>query len=141
MFELTRAEYQSLRCHFGTLEKGEHSKFLPYAFTEQGIAMLSGILNSPEAIKVNISIMRTFVQLRKFLETHRELAMKIEELEKILGVHDENIRLIFETISQLIEKKNNPREPVGFKIDNRSAICISALLAFLHTLLPNKISF
>jgi len=116
MFVLTRKEYNSLRCQIGTLEKGKHSKFLPYAFTEQGVAMLSSILNSDNAIEVNIAIMRAFVQMRKFFETNKELAEKIEELERSVSSHDEDILLIFETIKQLMHKKNQPMEPVGFNI-------------------------
>jgi hypothetical protein len=116
MFELSLEEHHSLRYQFGTLKKGEHSKYLSYAFTEQGIAMLSGVLNSINAITVNIAIMRAFVQMRRFLETHRDLALKIEELERTVSSHDENIQLIFETIRQMIEKKREPMEPVGFKI-------------------------
>ena len=119
MFTLTRKEYNSLRCSFGTLEKGKHAKFLPYAFTEQGVAMLSSILNSKKAIEVNITIMRAFVQMRKFLETHKELALKIEELERSVGVLDENVQLIFESIRQLMQKKSEPMEPIGFKIPSK----------------------
>jgi uncharacterized membrane protein len=78
--------------------------------------MLSGILNSKDAIMVNIAIMRAFVQMRKFLETHKDLALKIEELQRTVSSHDENIQMIFETIRQLMEKKSEPMEPVGFKI-------------------------
>jgi hypothetical protein len=67
MFKLTMEEYRILRCQFGTLRHGEHAKYLPFAFTEQGVAMLSGILNSKNAINVNIAIMRAFVQMRKCL--------------------------------------------------------------------------
>lgn len=116
MFEVTPDENQILRYQFGTLRHGEHSKYLPYAFTEQGVAMLSGVLNSADAITVNISIMRAFVQMRRFLETHKELAEKIEELERTVSSHDEDILLIFETIKQLMHKKSQPMEPVGFKI-------------------------
>ena len=105
-----------LRCQFGTLRHGEHAKYLPYAFTEQGVAMLSSVLNSERAIVANIAIMRAFVQMRKFLETHKDLALKIEELERTVSSHDENIQMIFETIRQMIEKKSEPMEPVGFKI-------------------------
>ncbi|MEI6455670.1 MAG: ORF6N domain-containing protein [bacterium] len=112
MFELTREENNSLWYQFGTLKRGEHSKYLPYAFTEQGVAMLSGILKSPDAIQVNIAIMRAFVQMRRFLETHKELALKIEELEGTVSSHDENIQLIFETIRELMHKKSEPMEPV-----------------------------
>ncbi len=114
LFELTRTEMESLRSQFASLKRGQHIKYAPFAFTEQGVAMLSGILNSERAIAVNIAIMRAFVQIRKFIESNKELALKIEELEKMVSGHDENIRLIFETIRQLIEKKNKPRTPVGY---------------------------
>lgn len=122
MFELTSAEYLSLRSQFGMLKRGEHSKFSPFAFTEQGVAMLSGILNAPRAILVNIAIMRTFVQIRRFLESNKELTRKIEELEKAVSGHDEKIHLIFSAIKQLMEEKENPpiHNPVGFKLPGKS---------------------
>jgi hypothetical protein len=116
MFELTDNEANSLRSQIVTLKRGQHLKYLPFAFTEQGVAMLSSVLNSARAIHVNIAIMRAFVQMRKFLETHKELAMKIEELERTVSSHDDNIQLIFETIRQLMEKKSEPMEPVGFEL-------------------------
>jgi hypothetical protein len=118
MFELTWDEYKSIRRQFGTIEKGKHSKYLPFAFTEQGVAMLSGILNSQKAISVNIAIMRAFVHLRRFLESNKELSLKIEELEKSVSCHDEKIQLIFTAIKELMEEKVIPveRNPVGFKI-------------------------
>ena len=116
MFELTENETIGSRSQFVTLKRGQNTKYRPFAFTEQGIAMLSSVLNSEKAIEVNIAIMRAFVQLRRILENHRELANKIGELEQTVSVHDENIQLIFETIRQMIEKKSEPMEPVGFKI-------------------------
>ena len=113
MFELGKAEYHSLRTHFASLKRGEHVKYMPYAFTEQGVAMLSGILNSERAINVNIAIMRAFVQMRMLMEAHKELAKKIEELE---SKYDGQFRIVFEAIRQLIQKENEPRNPVGFKI-------------------------
>ena len=113
MFELTGVEKQNLVTNCDRLANLRHSSVNPMAFTEQGVAMLSGILNSERAIAVNIAIMRAFVQLRKFIETNKELVVKIGELEKMVSGHDENIRLIFETIGQLIEKKNELRTPVG----------------------------
>src|SRR3989337_4489528 len=74
MFPLTKTEDNSLRSQIGTLKRGEHSKYLPYAFTEQGVAMLSGILKSPRAIETNIAIMRTFAALRKWMQSNKELA-------------------------------------------------------------------
>ena len=82
MFELSHQEYESLRRHFGTLKRGEHSKYLPYAFTEQGVAMLSSVLRSKRAAQVNIEIMRTFVRLRVMIASHKDLARKLETLEK-----------------------------------------------------------
>lgn len=113
MFELTKEEHNSLRTHFASLKRGEHIKYMPYAFTEQGVAMLSGILNSDRAINVNIAIMRAFVHMRRMLETHRDLAEKIMELE---SKYDEQFSMVFEAIRQLIRKENEPRNPVGFKI-------------------------
>jgi phage regulator Rha-like protein len=93
MIQLIRREYQEvLRCQIGTLGKGRHSKYLPYAFTEQGVAMLSSVLNSERAIQVNILIMRAFTKLREILLTHQELAIKINALEKKYAEHDETIK-------------------------------------------------
>ncbi len=78
LFELTDNEADSLRSQFVTLKRGQHLKYLPFAFTEQGVAMLSSVLNSERAITINIANMRAFVQMRKLLETHRDLALKIE---------------------------------------------------------------
>ena len=114
MFELFEDEIVSLRSQFVISKKGG-TRYLPFAFTEQGVSMLSSVLNSEKAIEVNIAIMRAFVKMRKFLETNKELAEKIEELERTVSSHDEDILLIFETIKQLIHKKTQPMEPVGFK--------------------------
>jgi hypothetical protein len=121
LFELTRQEFENLRSQFVTSSWGG-SRYLPYALTEQGVAMLSGVLNSDRAIQVNIAIMRAFVQLRRFLESNKELARKFEELEKAVSVQDEKIQLIFSAIKQLIEEKEHPveRNPVGFKIKGKS---------------------
>lgn len=99
--------------------RGQHSKYLPFAFTEQGVAMLSGVLKSKRAIGVNIAVMRTFVQIRKLLQGNKELVQKIKELEKVTNDrfedHDEKFRLIFEAIKQLINQEQEPRKPIGFK--------------------------
>lgn len=115
MFKLTKDEYQALRCHFGTLKRGEHAKYLPYAFTEQGVAMLSSVLKSKRAIHVNIAIMRAFVRLRQILSTHKELAHKLTELERKIEKHDEEIHTIFEAIRQLMTPPDKPKRRIGFR--------------------------
>lgn len=114
LFELSTEEWNSLRSQFVTLEKGrgKYSKYPPFAFTEQGVAMLSGILNSPRAIETNIAIMRTFVALRKLMETHKDLAAKIRQLEK---KYDQRFKLVFDAIQKLIRQEKDA-QPIGFKI-------------------------
>lgn len=100
MFQLTAEEYRSLRFQFGTLEKGAHSKYLHRVFMEQGVSMLSSVLKSKRARLVNIQIMRAFVKLRELLNTHRELARKLEELEK---KYDAQFKSVFDAIKALME--------------------------------------
>ena len=119
MFELTKNEYDSLRYQFGTLKRGEHSKYLPMAFTEQGVAMLSSVLNSERVVEVNISIMRAFVHLRKMIASHDELAQKLSELEKHLQDHDGQIQAIFEAIQQLMTPPEKPRKKIGFVVKEK----------------------
>lgn len=115
MFQLNAEEYRSLRYQFGTLKgRGKHRKYLPHAFTEQGVAMLSGVLNSPRAVQVNIAIMRVFVRLRQLLAGHKELAEKLAELERKLEGHDVQIRSLFEAIRQLMRPPESPRRRIGF---------------------------
>jgi len=111
MIRLTQKEYlELLRCQFGTLEKGKYSKYCPYAFTEQGVAMLSSVLNSDRAVRVNIQIMRAFVELRKILLTNADLRRKIESLEK---KYDKQFSIVFEAIRQLLEPPKRT-EAIGF---------------------------
>ena len=116
MFELTREEYNSLRSQFGTLNRGAHSKYLPMAFTEQGVAMLSSVLNSERAIEMNIAIMRAFVHLRRMIASHEELGHKLVELEERLEKHDEDIGLIFNVIRELMTPPEKPPKKIGFKV-------------------------
>lgn len=115
MFQLSASEYGFLRSQFATLEKnygrGKHLKYLPHAFTEQGVAMLSGVLNSPRAIDVNIAIMRTFVKLRHLLESHKELRRKIEEMEQ---KYDGQFKVVFEAIRQLLSPPEKFKRRIGF---------------------------
>jgi hypothetical protein len=118
LFELTREELENLRCQIGISSWGG-VRYLPFVFTEQGVAMLSGVLNSERAIKVNIAIMRTFVQIRRVLQGSKELETKLSELESVttqrLGEHEKQFKMIFEAIKQLIQVKDEPRRPIGFR--------------------------
>ena len=111
MFQISKEEFQNLILQSATSSWGGTRK-LPYAFTEQGVAMLSGILKSERAIEVNIAIMRTFVQLRKLMSSNDELAKKINDMEK---KYDEQFHVIFEAIKQLIVEENKPRKAIGFR--------------------------
>ena len=120
MFQLAPEEYKSLRFRFGILKKGQHSKYLPYAFTEQGVAMLSSVLNSKRAIEVNIAIMRAFVRLREMIASHKELARKLSDLEQRLEKHDDHIQTIFEAIRQMmapLDKKG--KKKIGFTVKEK----------------------
>ena len=117
MFELTQEEYEILRSQFGTLKRGEHSKYFPMAFTEQGVAMLSSVLNSPTSIKVNIQIIRVFTKIREVLTDTLSIKLEIEEIKKKLSNQSKNIELVFNYLDELIDKKENsePRKEIGFK--------------------------
>lgn len=117
MFQLTEAETKPLRSQIATLKRGQHAKYLPYAFTEQGVAMLSSVLNSDRAIDVNVQIMRVFVKLRELMMTHRDLAIRIEALEKKYEGHDEQFKFVFEAIKRLLqysEEEKTKKTPIGF---------------------------
>ena len=114
MLELTREEQTALRYHFGTLKRGEHSKYTPYVFTEQGVAMLSTVLHSPRAILVNIEIMRAFVKLREIFATHKDLARKLEDLEK---KYDSQFKVVFDAIRQLMLPPEKPKRRIGFDVE------------------------
>ena len=100
-----------------TLEigRGKYPKYLPYAFTEEGVAMLSSVLRSKRAIQVNIAIMRAFVKLRQMLAGNKELAAKLAELERKLEGHDQQIHSLFEAIRQLMAPPEPPRRRIGFR--------------------------
>lgn len=116
MFQLTTDEADSLRFQIGILKKGLHFKYLPYVFTQEGVAMLSGVLRSPRAERVNIAIMRAFVRLRETLSLHKELAHQLAELERKIENHDENIRTLFEAIHQLMTPPAAPQKEIGFHV-------------------------
>ena len=110
MFELTKEEFQNLRSQFVTSSWGG-SRYVPMVFTEQGVAMLSSVLNSERAIQVNIQIMRTFTRLRNMLANHEELKGKIEAMEK---KYDGQFRIVFEAITQLIADDEKPKKKIGY---------------------------
>jgi phage regulator Rha-like protein len=119
MFQLSWEEVESSRSQFVTLKQGKNIKYLPYAFTEHGVAMLSSVLNSERAIQVNILIMRAFTKLREILLTHKELAIKIEALEKKYTEHDHTIKEIFQAIKQLLEPPPvKEKKIIGFHVYN-----------------------
>jgi len=120
MFQLTRKEYDRLRSQNVTLKRGQHSKYLPYAFTEHGVLMLSSILNSERAEKVNVLIIDTFIMLREALLLYKDTSHQIEEIRNKLEDHDNKILVIFEYLKQLEQSKQEEtdfkqRKRIGFK--------------------------
>ena len=120
VFQLTSDEFDNLKSQIVTSGWGGIRRALPYAFTEQGVAMLSSVLNSERAVKVNIAIMRAFVKLRRILETSRDLARKFSELERRVGKHDEEIAGIIEAIRQLMTPAEKPRREIGFHVREKT---------------------
>ena len=101
----------ALRSQIVTLKRGEHRKYRPYAFTEQGVGMLSGVLNSPRAVQTHVAIIRAFVQLRQMLSSHADLSRKLAELE---GKYDKQFRVVFDAIRALMSDKKLPKREIGF---------------------------
>jgi hypothetical protein len=115
MFQLTESETHLLRSQFATSKEGRGGRrYLPYAFTEQGVAMLSSVLNSERAIKVNIEIMRAFVRLRQILASNKELAKRLDELEK---KYDAQFKIVFDAIRQLMKSPESKKRPIGFLVE------------------------
>ena len=126
MFQLTAEEFAALRCQTGILEqhenlrsqfvtlkagRGKHRKYRPYAFTEQGVAMLSSVLNSKRAIEVNVQIMRTFVKLREMIASHKDLGKRLDELEK---KYDRQFAVVFDAIRELMTPPYEDKRKIGF---------------------------
>jgi hypothetical protein len=110
MFQLDTREFENLKSQF-VISSWGGSRHKPYAFTEQGVAMLSSVLNSQRAIEVNIEIMRTFVRIREMLSSNRELARKLAELEK---KYDAQFRIVFDAIRELMSPSAPPKRRIGF---------------------------
>lgn len=120
MFELTKEEFADWRSQFVTSNRDRMGlRYPPMAFTEQGVAMLSSVLNSDRAIEVNIAIMRVFMRLRQMLATHEELQRKIEDMER---KYNRQFGVVFEAIKQLIETEDKPRRKIGFQVKNKKNI-------------------
>lgn len=124
MFQLTKSESESSRCQIGTLNRGQNIKYLPYAFTEQGVAMLSGLLNSPRAVTVNIEIMRAFVRMRHAFLTQEKMGKTVEELKSFVLKHsnqtDREFRKVWNAIETLAEPTPDNAEPMGFRLDHEN---------------------
>jgi phage regulator Rha-like protein len=136
MFQLTKQEFDDLRSQIETLEntdslrlqnetlkkgRGQHPKYLPYAFTEQGVSMLSGILNSDKAINMNIAIMRAFVAIRKILIQGNDLKLQLQAIKDHIGEHDAQLNQIYDAMENLLDEKAakktwEERKRIGFKI-------------------------
>jgi hypothetical protein len=118
MFELTKEEFENLRSQIGTSSWGG-VRYMPMAFTEQGVAMLSSVLNSARAIKVNIQIIRIFTRMREMLLNYKDLFIKLEQLEKRVGGHDEEIRVVFAYLKKLLlTPEQMDRRRIGFRRRN-----------------------
>ena len=124
-FVLDKQEVTTLRRQFGTSKTDRRtdprggSRYAPMAFTEQGVAMLSSVLNSPRAVQVNIAIMRAFVRLRQILTAHADLARKLDELEK---KYDVQFRVVFDALRQLMNPPRPPRKQIGFSVREKRAV-------------------
>lgn len=114
MFQLTKDEFANLRFQFGTSSQWGGRRYPPFAFTEQGVAMLSSVLHSKRAIQVNIQIMDTFVRLREMLTSNKELARRRDELEK---KYDEQFKIVFDAIRELMAPPESKKRPIGFLTD------------------------
>lgn len=108
---LNKTADNHLRSQAVTLERGKNIKYLPYVFTEQGVAMLSSVLNSKRAIQVNIQIMRTFTQIRKMLISHKDLREKLDVMEKR---YDKQFKVVFEALRLLFKEDEKPKKQIGF---------------------------
>lgn len=119
MFRLTKEEAESLRSQIVTSNTGRGGRrHLPYAFTEQGVAMLSSVLKSEQAIEVNIAIMRAFVRLRQMLETNEELNRKFAAVVKTLSTHDKYFQVVFDELKKLTDNPSGSGRQIGFRADD-----------------------
>lgn len=118
MFQINRDEFQNLKSQI-VISSWGGSRTLPYVFTEQGVAMLSSVLNSETAIQVNIQIIRLFTKMKQVLLDNKDLWMKIEKIEQHLIKNDEEIKKVFAYLKKLLIQENKPRNPIGFKVPGK----------------------
>lgn len=117
MFELTLEEDHGLRSQFVTLKQGEHGKYPPFAFTEHGVLMLANVLRSERAIAVSIRIIDLFVRMRQVMLAHKDILLRLEQLERRVGKQGADIQLLFHHLRQLLAPPSEPRKRIGFKTD------------------------
>ena len=127
MFELSAAEWENLKCQIGASRWGGDRRALPHAFTEQGVAMLSSVLSSERAVQVNIAIMRTFVKVRGLLSAHKDLAARLDDLERRFADHDGHITSLFDAIRELMTPPVKAIPKIGFRVKDRSTNTTLAL--------------
>jgi len=122
MFEMSAAEFKNWRSQFVTSNEGNNKglRYAPFCFTEQGVTMLSCILNSKRAIRINIQIIRIFARLREMILTHKDILLKLEQLEKQVIRHDGEIQMIFKALKQLLHTPAPPRRRIGFRRANET---------------------
>ena len=119
MFQLSQTEFENWKSQFVTSNSDRMGlRKLPYAFTEQGVSMLSGVLNSAIAIQVHIQIIRVFTKMKEILLTNKDILLKLEQMEKDVKTNKKDIALIFEALKQLLQKPKEPRRRIGFKPDD-----------------------
>ncbi|WP_431844614.1 ORF6N domain-containing protein [Pedobacter ginsengisoli] len=117
MFQLNHEESDFLRSQFATSKTGRGGRtYLPYAFTEHGVLMLSSVLNSKQAIQINIHIMRVYVRLRELLLAHKDVFVRIEQFEKQMIKQDQKIEVLFTYLNKFMDKVDGPKEQIGFKV-------------------------
>jgi len=118
MFTMNKTEFESLRTQFASSNERGGTRYMPMVFSEQGVTMLSCILNSKRAIAVNIQVVRIYSRMREMLLTHKDILLQLEKIEQKLGVHDTQIERIFLYLKQLLDPPQPPRPRIGFRRSN-----------------------
>jgi phage regulator Rha-like protein len=118
MFEMSEEEFQNQRTQIASFNA---LKYKPFCFTEQGVAMLSSVLNSERAIEVNIRIIRVFVKMREMISTHKDMLLKVEQIENLVNEHDKDLQLVFKALKELLKQSEEPRVQIGFRTNRKSA--------------------